>query len=67
MPRCQIVSADDHTLFRSGVRRLLETCEDLVVTGEAADGLALLDLLKPQVNNAADLVRYAVHNGFVEA
>src|SRR5439155_22849419 len=34
--RCLIV--DDHTLFREGLRRVLERQEDLQVVGEARDG-----------------------------
>ncbi|MBP1774991.1 MAG: two component transcriptional regulator, LuxR family [candidate division NC10 bacterium] len=41
-----IVLADDHVLFRQGVRRILEGAPDLEVVGEADDGLALLALLE---------------------
>lgn len=41
-----IVLADDHTMFRRGVRRILEEMPDLHVIGEAGDGLELLALLK---------------------
>jgi len=41
-----IVLADDHVLVRQGLRRILEGMADLEVTGEAGDGLELLDLLK---------------------
>jgi DNA-binding NarL/FixJ family response regulator len=41
-----IVLADDHMLFRQGVKRIIEENKDLKVIGEAGDGLALLDLLK---------------------
>jgi DNA-binding NarL/FixJ family response regulator len=41
-----IVLADDHLLFRLGVKRIIEEVEDLQVVGEANDGLELLDLLK---------------------
>jgi DNA-binding NarL/FixJ family response regulator len=37
------VLADDHQLVREGLRRLLED-EDIVVVGEAADGLAAMEL-----------------------
>ena len=40
-----IVLADDHTIVRAGIRRLLETREDLVVVGEAANGLQAIDLV----------------------
>ena len=42
----QIVLADDHLMLRHGIRRIIEEAEDLVVVGEASDGLELLDLLK---------------------
>jgi DNA-binding NarL/FixJ family response regulator len=42
----QIVIADDHLMFRHGIKRIIEESEDLVVVGEASDGLELLDLLK---------------------
>jgi len=46
MPPYRVVLADDHALFRAGVRRILEEIEGVAVVGEAADGLELLDLLK---------------------
>ena len=42
----QIVLADDHLMLRHGIKRIIEESEDLVVVGEASDGLELLDLLK---------------------
>jgi len=41
-----IVLADDHTLVRQGVRKILEGRCDLEVVGEACDGLDLLNFLK---------------------
>ena len=41
-----IVLADDHMLFRQGVKRIIEENKDFKVIGEAGDGLALLELLK---------------------
>jgi DNA-binding NarL/FixJ family response regulator len=52
-PKPRIVLADDHGLVRSGLRQLIDGTPDLRVCGEAADGEALLALLKHQ---AADLV-----------
>lgn len=40
----RVVLADDHTLVRAGLRKLLESIADLEVVGEASDGLALLAL-----------------------
>lgn len=39
-----IIIADDHPLFRSGVRNLLRTTEDLIVAGEASSGDEALEL-----------------------
>jgi two-component system, NarL family, nitrate/nitrite response regulator NarL len=47
-----IVVADDHTIFRDGLRRLLESEPELKVVGEAADGdeaVARTRELKPDI------------------
>jgi DNA-binding NarL/FixJ family response regulator len=41
----RIVLADDHALFRQGLKRTLEEVSGLTVVGEAGDGLDLLKLL----------------------
>lgn len=41
----RILLADDHAMFRQGVRRLLEEVPGVEVVGEAGDGLELLQLL----------------------
>ena len=43
---CSIVLADDHVMFRKGVKRIIEETPDLEVVGEANDGLELLRILK---------------------
>jgi DNA-binding NarL/FixJ family response regulator len=48
MDVCSIVLADDHVMFRQGVRRIIEETPGLEVVGEANDGLELLRLLKTQ-------------------
>ncbi|AIQ61985.1 LuxR family transcriptional regulator [Paenibacillus stellifer] len=48
----KIVIADDHPLFRSGVRNLLGTTEDLQLVGEASTGDEALELaaaLQPEL------------------
>jgi len=42
----RIVLADDHTILRQGIKRMIEEKADLTVVGEASDGLELLSLLK---------------------
>jgi DNA-binding NarL/FixJ family response regulator len=44
--RYTIVLADDHTLFRQGVKQLISLMPDIEVIGEAADGHELLGILK---------------------
>jgi DNA-binding NarL/FixJ family response regulator len=46
MSSYRIILADDHALFRSGVKRILEEVPGVEVVGEAADGMELLALLK---------------------
>jgi two-component system, NarL family, response regulator NreC len=48
-----VVLADDHAMFRQGVKRILAELPGVRVVGEAQDGLELLDLLK---NIKPDLV-----------
>jgi two-component system, NarL family, response regulator NreC len=43
--RVRCVLADDHTLLRQGVRRLLEEAPDFIVVGEAADASEALKLV----------------------
>lgn len=42
----RIVIADDHVLFRQGIKKILEEMDDIEIVGEANDGLELLNLLK---------------------
>src|SRR5690349_16496196 len=50
--KISVLIVDDHPLFRSGLRGLLELDEAIQVIGEAQDGQQALDMaraLKPQV------------------
>ncbi|PQP34052.1 DNA-binding response regulator, partial [Desulfobacteraceae bacterium SEEP-SAG9] len=38
--------ADDHKMFRLGVKKIIDEIDDLEITGEVGDGLELLGLLK---------------------
>ncbi len=42
----RIVLADDHAMFRQGVKRILKDAKNLQVVGEASDGLELLEVSK---------------------
>lgn len=42
----RIILADDHVLFRQGIKRIIDETEGLEVAGEASDGFELLELLK---------------------
>lgn len=42
----KVLIVDDHTMFRSGLRKIIQECPNFEVIGEASDGLALLELLK---------------------
>jgi len=43
---CRIVIADDHPIFRQGLRQIIETDPRLKVVGEAADGDTALEQLR---------------------
>jgi len=49
MDICSIALADDHVMFRQGVKRIIEETPGLEVVGEANDGLELLSLLKARL------------------
>ena len=42
----RIILADDHVIFRQGIKQLIDSKPDLQVVGEASDGLELLNLLQ---------------------
>lgn len=52
MASCRILLADDHLMFRQGIRVLLETMEDLEIVGEVGNGLELVKMareLRPNI------------------
>lgn len=51
----RIVIAEDHPVFRDGLRRALASAGDLQVVGEAADGVAALELVRSQQPDVAIL------------
>lgn len=44
----RVMLADDHTLVRAGLHKLLDTLPDVTVVGEAGDGQTLLELAAQQ-------------------
>jgi len=42
----RIVLADDHMMFRQGIRRIIEEIAGLEVVGEVGDGIKILEVLK---------------------
>ncbi len=46
MELIRVLIADDHKLFRDGVKKLLELESDIAVVGEAGDGEEALSLIR---------------------
>jgi len=42
----KVLVADDHAIFRGGLRKLLEAADDISIVGEASNGLECVKLLK---------------------
>jgi two-component system response regulator NreC len=53
--RLRVLLADDHTLVRGGIRRILEGQPDVEVVAEADDGAAALDLMRTTAPDIAVL------------
>ncbi len=49
MDKISVLIADDHTLFRRGVCRMLEAEEDMAVVGEAASGREAVEMARSLV------------------
>jgi DNA-binding NarL/FixJ family response regulator len=52
MEKIRIIIADDHQLFRNGLKILLNAFPEIEVIGEASNGLEFLKILK---NTTADI------------
>lgn len=48
----EVIIADDHSMVREGLKQLLELDGDIVVIGEASDGVECLDLLEKKLPQA---------------
>jgi DNA-binding NarL/FixJ family response regulator len=46
MDKITILIVDDHTLFRRGIRKMIEAEEDMLVLGEAANGREAIQLMR---------------------
>ena len=72
MPKIRVLLADDHKLFRAGIRSLLQTLDDIEVVAEAGDGrealrlaaahrpdVVLMDIMMPNLNGMDAAARIA--------
>jgi len=72
MPKTRVLLADDHRLFRAGIRSLLQTLDDVEVVAEAGDGrealrlaaahrpdVVLMDIMMPNLNGLDAAARIA--------
>ena len=46
MHKTQVLLADDHAIIRDGLKQILSDTDDLVVSGEAANGNELMHLVR---------------------
>ena len=44
-PRIRVILADDHSLIRDGIRKLLDLFQDMEVVGEACDGSIAVNMV----------------------
>jgi DNA-binding NarL/FixJ family response regulator len=72
MPKIRVLLADDHKLFRAGIRSLLQTLDDIEVVAEARDGrealrlaaahrpdVVFMDIMMPNLNGLDAAARIA--------
>lgn len=72
MTKTRVLLVDDHTLFRAGIRSLLQTLDDIEIVGETGDGrgalllaeahhpdVILLDIMMPGLNGLDAAARIA--------
>jgi DNA-binding NarL/FixJ family response regulator len=53
MNKIRILIADDHNLFRGGLKMLLSRVTDFEIVGEVTDGVALVDFFKNELPDVA--------------
>ncbi|HET6267725.1 MAG TPA: response regulator transcription factor [Acidobacteriota bacterium] len=53
--KVRVVLADDHAMVREGLAQLLEDSKGILVVGQAADGIAALDLVRKEDPDVAVL------------
>lgn len=58
MQQISLVVADDHKLFRDGIKKLLELEADIDVIGEASDGIETLEMVR---NSDPDILLFDVN------
>ena len=46
MTKIRVLLADDHVMFRQGIRALLSTCEDVEIVGEANEGAEAMEKVR---------------------
>jgi DNA-binding NarL/FixJ family response regulator len=72
LPKIRVVLADDHKLFRAGIRALLQTLDDIEIVAEAGDGrealrlaaahrpdVVFMDIMMPNLNGLDAAARIA--------
>jgi len=72
MPKIRVLLADDHKLFRAGIRALLQTLDDIEIVAEAGDGrealrlaaahrpdVVFMDIMMPNLNGLDAAARIA--------